>query len=55
MLKPKNKGYVGFNETPGKLVAEMADDEEMRNQTEELKAHDGYEGSCGVSSDQEKD
>ncbi|CAH0118971.1 MULTISPECIES: hypothetical protein [unclassified Paenibacillus] len=30
-----------------KVVAEMPEDEEMREQLEEFKKNDGYPGSCG--------
>jgi hypothetical protein len=31
-----------------KVVAEMPDDEEMREHLQEMKEHDGYPGSCGI-------
>lgn len=39
------------SQSPGqevKIVAEMPGDQEMRDQTKDMKEHDGYEGSCGI-------
>ncbi|MBP1937178.1 hypothetical protein [Paenibacillus sediminis] len=47
MTKPK-KGHVEFRPTPVKIVADAPQDEEMREHLDELKANDGYEGSCIV-------
>jgi len=33
-----------------KIVAEMPDDDEIRENLPERQANDGYPGSCGVSS-----
>jgi hypothetical protein len=30
------------------MVAEMPQDEEMREKLDEMKQNDGYQGSCGV-------
>ncbi|WP_197479924.1 hypothetical protein [Paenibacillus swuensis] len=43
----KPKGHVEFHEPPS-IVAEMPDDEEMRDHLDEMKRNDGYEGSCGL-------
>lgn len=50
MTERPQKGHVEFNQTPVKLVADMPEDEEMREHLDEMKANDGYEGSCGISS-----
>lgn len=47
MIESK-KGHVEFRQPEVKLVAEMPGDEEMRENLEEMKLNDGYEGSCGV-------
>jgi hypothetical protein len=55
MTKDTNKGYVGFNEPYVKLVVDLPADEEIREHLDDMKANDGYEGSCGISGNQEKE
>lgn len=31
-----------------KMVAEMPGDQEMRDNLQQMKEHDGYPGSCGI-------
>jgi hypothetical protein len=55
MTEGKKRGHVEFNQTPVKLVADIPGDEEMREHLDEMKANDGYEGSCGMNSNEEKE
>lgn len=42
------QGDVRINAPKVKLVAEMPEDGEIREQLEERKQTDGYPGSCGL-------
>lgn len=42
------KGHVEFHQPAVKLVADLATDEDMRAHLNEMKATDGYPGSCGT-------
>jgi hypothetical protein len=44
----KPKGHVEFRQSPAKLVAELPDDGEMRENLDEMMQNDGYTGSCAV-------
>jgi hypothetical protein len=48
MTKVPKKGLVEFRQPPAQLVADLPDDEEMREHLDEMKANDGYQGSCGI-------
>ncbi|WP_274651801.1 hypothetical protein [Paenibacillus humicola] len=41
-------GKAGEPVTAAKVVAEMPQDDDMRSELEDMKAHDGYPGSCGI-------
>jgi hypothetical protein len=47
-MNPKSKMQRKPPEQQVKVVAEMPEDEEMRDKLEETKEHDGYPGSCGI-------
>ncbi|GIP39452.1 hypothetical protein J31TS4_27320 [Paenibacillus sp. J31TS4] len=47
-MRQHPKGRVEFRQPAVKLVAELPDDEAMRERLEEAKETDGYEGSCLV-------
>lgn len=56
MTESKPKGHVEFHQPAAKLVADLPDDESMRENLEEMKLNDGYPGGCAViRSDQQKD
>ncbi|MBP1965554.1 hypothetical protein [Paenibacillus aceris] len=42
------KGHVEFHQPAVKLVADMPEDGEIRAHLDEMKASDGYPGSCGT-------
>lgn len=48
MTKSAPRGHVEFRQPPVQLAADMPEDEEMREHLEEMKASDGYPGSCGT-------
>ncbi|WP_166241304.1 hypothetical protein [Paenibacillus turpanensis] len=48
MTKPKAKGHVEFHQPVVQLAADLPQDEEMREHLDEMKANDGYPGSCGI-------
>lgn len=54
MAERTKRGHVEFKQTPVKLVADMPEDEEMREHLDEMKANDGYEGSCGIDSSEKE-
>jgi len=41
------RGDVRFEQPPVKLVAERADDKDIREENEKLQADHPYPGSCG--------
>ncbi|MFX3631478.1 MAG: hypothetical protein ACE3L7_33710 [Candidatus Pristimantibacillus sp.] len=43
------KGHVEFRQPLVTLVAEMPEDEEMREHLKEWKENDGFQGSCDVT------
>jgi hypothetical protein len=49
------KGRVEFQQPPVKLVAEMPGDEEMRQDLDEMKMNDGYQGSCRINNSEKED
>jgi hypothetical protein len=55
MTNRTQKGFVKFRQPPVKLVADMPEDEEVREHLDEMKANDGYQGSCGIISSQKKE
>ncbi|MBP1156411.1 hypothetical protein ACVLD2_002880 [Paenibacillus sp. PvR052] len=54
MGNPPRRGHVEFRSTPAKLVADMPEDENMREQLDEMKENDNYQGSCGIISNKKK-
>ncbi|EPD92728.1 MULTISPECIES: hypothetical protein [unclassified Paenibacillus] len=42
------KGRVEFRQPPVKLTADLPGDPEMREHLDEMRANDGYPGSCGI-------
>lgn len=50
----KKRGQVKFNPPAAQLSAELPGDEEMREQLEEMKMNDGFEGSCGLKPQNER-
>jgi hypothetical protein len=56
-MKPNGKkGHVEFHQPVLKLTADLPGDAEMREHLAEMKATDGYEGSCiriGQQADQD--
>lgn len=46
MSNTGKRGHVEFHPPAVKLTAELPGDENMRKHLDELKANDGYQGSC---------
>ncbi|MCM3785134.1 hypothetical protein M3231_19350 [Neobacillus mesonae] len=46
MAHSKKRGHVEFHPPAVKMVADLPGDEEMRSHLEEMKLHDGFQGSC---------
>jgi hypothetical protein len=55
MTRRTEKGHVEFKQPSVKLVADMPEDEEIREHLDEIKSNDGYQGSCGILTNQKKD
>lgn len=55
MGKSSKQGHVEFRPTPVKLVADMPQDEDMREHLDEMKANDGYPGSCSIINSKKND
>lgn len=49
MSSTEKRGQVEFHSPAVKLTAELPSDEKMREHLDELKANDGFQGSCTVS------
>ncbi|MFE5317448.1 hypothetical protein ACFQ88_01950 [Paenibacillus sp. NPDC056579] len=48
MPKAKRKGLVEFHQPAAKLVADIPEDEAVREQLQNQVQDDGYPGSCTV-------
>lgn len=51
-MTDRNQANIQENETTGrrtevKIVAEMPEDQEVREHLKEMQENDGYKGSCG--------
>jgi hypothetical protein len=55
MSKRTKKGHVEFKQPSVKLVADMPEDQEVREHMDEMKSNDGYEGSCVILTNGKKD
>jgi hypothetical protein len=55
MTRHIKRGRVEFKQPPVKLLADMPEDEEIREHLDEMKANDGYQGSCGIISNQKNE
>jgi hypothetical protein len=48
MTRKEPKGHVEFRQPPAQLTADLPGDPEMREHLDEMRANDGYPGSCGI-------
>jgi hypothetical protein len=54
MTRRTEKGHVEFKQPSVKLIADMPEDEEVREHLDEMKLNDGYQGSCVILSNRKE-
>jgi hypothetical protein len=54
MTRRIKRGHVEFKQPSVKLVADMPEDEEVREHIDEMKSNDAYQGSCVTITNQKK-